>query len=99
MLSKKRVPSVHLEGGQAYLDNVQIETIFLPTVPGGGTVGQQMDFFFSSAFFSSFSSFTPPNWPKRGVKKTWPKRGVKKIKKILCARGRGGGDGGGGGGV
>ena len=33
-------------------------TIFLPTVPGGGTVGLQMDFFFSSS--SSFFSFTTP---------------------------------------
>ena len=36
---------------------------FLPMVLEGGTMGQQMDFFFSSFFsFSSFSSsFTPPN--------------------------------------
>ena len=34
---------------------------FLPMVPEGGTMGQQMDFFFSF-FSSSFSSsFTPPN--------------------------------------
>ena len=34
---------------------------FLPTVPKGGTVGLQMDFFFSSFSFS-FSSFTPPTF-------------------------------------
>ena len=32
---------------------------FLPTVPGGGTVGLQM------ASFSSSSSSTPPNWRRR----------------------------------
>ena len=31
------------------------QCMFLPTVPGGGTVGLQMDFF-------SSSSFTPPEW-------------------------------------
>ena len=35
---------------------------FLPMVPGGGTVGLQMDFFFFSFSFSSFSSFTPPTF-------------------------------------
>ena len=40
---------------------------FLPMVPENGTVGQQMDFFFSSSFFSfsffsSSSSFTPPTF-------------------------------------
>ena len=79
--------------------SIQFFILFLPTVPGGGTVGQQMDFFFSSSFFSSFSSFssfTPPNWPKRGVKKTWPKRGVKKQNSV---QGIGGVVTGGGGGI
>ena len=65
--------------------------MFLPMVPGGGTVGQQMDFF---SFFS-FSSSTPPTWVKMGVKKNsmQMQMGVKKI--TLC---NGWGVAGGGGG-
>ena len=39
---------------KSYLNKVseQIFLLFLPMVPGGGTVGLQMDFFFSFSFFS-----------------------------------------------
>ena len=42
------------------VSNISVSVSFLPTVPGGGTMGLQMDFFCSS--YSSSSSSTPPTW-------------------------------------
>ena len=52
------------------LFHLVFQSSFLPMVPRGGTMGQQMDFFYSFFFsFFSFFSFTPPTWVKRGVTK------------------------------